>query len=92
MSTGHPSNHGYLRCPRCKTWRPTCAIAEGEGVCNDVAWCSSQAGAGLGRLDADTGDGPRIAGNRSNSSERNQTQAGTRVDVPDDAWTKTNTP
>lgn len=61
MST--PADHGFELCSRCRTWRPAAevrpAVSFGNGetlfVCLDVAWCSNQAGAGQGRLDADTG-------------------------------------
>lgn len=52
-----PGAQGYVKCARCGTVRP---VSEMQGPwlsawCLDVAWCSAQAGAGQGRLDADTG-------------------------------------
>ena len=62
-----PADHGYLQCDRCGTWRTKDAVGTPASagylghpppamtVCLDVAWCSAQAGAGKGLLDADTG-------------------------------------
>lgn len=54
-----PDEFGYVRCVRCKTWRrPEHMVpmeSGGWGVCTEVPWCSAQAGAGKGALDADTG-------------------------------------
>lgn len=60
MST--PKEHGYVKCARCNCWRrgeyvmvPELATWPDGAYCIDSAWCSRQSGAGLGRLDADTG-------------------------------------
>lgn len=60
-----PDAHGYLRCSRCRCWRPATTLtphveryADVEVTlhhCTDTAVCSRLADVGAGRLDADTG-------------------------------------
>lgn len=72
LPAGHPRNHGYEKCSRCKSWRrveglesvPDAAMTAATGVptsmlvCMDAAWCSSQAGVGKGILDNAVPSGP----------------------------------
>lgn len=54
LQAGHPANHGYATCDRCKTQRPKGGllfVGDAPPVCVDTAWCSRQAGVGLGKLD-----------------------------------------
>lgn len=55
-----PADHGYIRCIRCGTWRQPEWLTWDEHDasrrwCQDVAWCSAQAGQGKGAMEADTG-------------------------------------
>lgn len=60
-----PDAHGYVRCHRCRVWRPLPATTEhieryaDDEVtlrrCTDAAVCSKLADVGAGTLDADTG-------------------------------------
>lgn len=52
-----PDLFGYVRCARCKTWRPIALTLplgpdgiEGRACSDSVAWCSSTAGLGKGEL------------------------------------------
>jgi hypothetical protein len=62
---GHPSNHGYVRCQRCKTWIPGSRVVNAVAVavsappytlgsgscCHDTKWCGEQVGLGKGAID-----------------------------------------
>lgn len=62
-----PDAHGYVRCARCRVWRPLPATTERVEryadvevtlrQCSDDAVCTRLAG-GKGTLDADTGGAP----------------------------------
>ena len=65
--TGHPRHHGFLRCVRCGCWRRVDEVGPfhwGDGspaedsvvACLDQRVCGRLAGAGDGRMDADTGE------------------------------------
>lgn len=58
--TSPPSD--YRQCWRCGAWRRVVEVTsyeDGHWACRDIAWCSKQAGVGLGALDADTRDAPK---------------------------------
>lgn len=62
-----PDAHGYVRCHRCRVWRPLPATTEHVECyadvevtlrqCTDAAVCTRLADLGTGTLDADTGGG-----------------------------------
>lgn len=56
-----PADHGYAQCVRCGIWMPAEYLTWDEHDtsrrwCQDVRWCSAQAGWGKGAMEADTGD------------------------------------